>query len=635
MRVAITFTLLLLFISTACQAQNVDSQRNTIQAVIAQQRKYDDKSGFDMRFYKISLDINLERHIKGEVLCEFMSTKPNLDIIEFNLSDKFKVNRVLGASQDFERHGEKVIIRLKNKLNIGEIAWLTIFYETNENLTSSKGQNLDMLTKEFTVNPKTIFENTQGWFPAKDGWMDKVDSLHINLTIPDLMIDDVPIVAVANGRLADIVLLSHKRLFKWEHQYPIATSHIGFAVSNYKTIEQSVDLNGERIKIVHYVFPDQYFKYLEQFSELPEMVKFFSDKLLKYPFSKDNLGVLQIGENQFSKGQTNIEVLQSADNLSAHLAYGLMKSWFGDYISAGSTQDKWLFEGLSLYAIALWNEHKLGAKGYESTIKTFENHGEGVLYGHNTSILNYKSAYIFHMLRGVLGNQVFFDVLKSFAYNDKHRYGFATTSDFIEECERGSGKQLSYFFDQWLYEELYPIYTYHFWKTEDKKIKVQIVQPQKNTENTIFSMPIDLKFSLNGKDTIITVFNDKQSQDLEFYFGSNKLTDVEFDPNNKILKEVILKEHRLSSKEPVRDVKIEAEGNFNRYVTISMRAHTKQWAIIELRTFDGKRVYYQELLADDLFNETIEFPLSIPKGNYQIFISTNSSVFSRNWELKN
>ena len=625
------------------QAQTADVQRNIIQSSIAHQRKYQDKSGFDMRFYQISFDINLEKKVNADVLCEFMSTSPNLTSIELNLSQEFKINRILGAAQSFEREGEKIIINLRNKLKIGQVAWIKILYESKDKLTSTKGNYKDSPNKEFTINPTNFFDNSQIWFPTKSNFTDKIDSLDLNITIPDLMIDDIPIIAVGNGRLVDIILLKNKRLFKWKHQYPIAPRHIEFSISNYRTIQQSVDFKNERMKITHYVFPKDYFKYLEQVSELPEMVKFFSEKLNKYPFSKDNLGLLQIGINEFAKGQTNLPITMKGKNQSDRLVYGLMKSWFGDYISSGSSSDQWLYEGLCLYSIALWNEYKSGKDSYQKIVNSFKSYDNVVLYSEKNNVSNIsnsnsthsKSAFVLHMLRGALGDKHFFEVLKSFINNSKYQYGYANTNDFITECNNISGKKLDYFFNQWLYGEFYPIYSYHFWKTDDKKIALQIIQTKRTSEPAFFVMPIEVKFSLNGKDTTVTVFNDKQSQVWEFNFRSNKIKDAVLDPNNKLLKQVILKEQRLSSKGLVRDLKMQAEDDFNRYMTLSMRTYSRQWAIVELKTLDGKKVYYEELIVEDPFNETIKFPENIRKGNYILFISTDSSVFSREWTIKN
>ena len=40
----------------------------------------------------------------------------------------------------------------------------------------------------------------------------------------------------------------------------------------------------------------------------------------------------------------------------------------------------WLYDGLYLYALALWNEHKLDSEAYQQTMQRFENYDDVLLY---------------------------------------------------------------------------------------------------------------------------------------------------------------------------------------------------------------------------------------------------------------
>jgi MYXO-CTERM domain-containing protein len=56
---------------------------------------------------------------------------------------------------------------------------------------------------------------------------------------------------------------------------------------------------------------------------------------------------------------------------------------------------------------------------------------------------------VLHQLRGVLGDEVFFDVLR--AYEARHRLGVAATEDFITAAEATSGQPLRWYFDPWVF----------------------------------------------------------------------------------------------------------------------------------------------------------------------------------------
>jgi aminopeptidase N len=56
-----------------------------------------------------------------------------------------------------------------------------------------------------------------------------------------------------------------------------------------------------------------------------------------------------------------------------------------------------------------------------------------------------------HALRLEVGDDAFFRILKT--YHERYKGGNARTADFIAVAEEVSGKELSTFFDSWLYSE--------------------------------------------------------------------------------------------------------------------------------------------------------------------------------------
>ncbi len=103
-----------------------------------------------------------------------------------------------------------------------------------------------------------------------------------------------------------------------------------------------------------------------------------------------------------------------------------------------------------------------------------------------------------------------------------------------------SGQDLDYFFNQWIYGENYPKYSLS-WSSNNVgngtyAITANLVQ-QTNTNPTFFTMPIELKISTTLGDTIITVFNNLQTQTFDFTV-TGQPTQIELDPENWILKDV-------------------------------------------------------------------------------------------------
>jgi len=97
-----------------------------------------------------------------------------------------------------------------------------------------------------------------------------------------------------------------------------------------------------------------------------------------------------------------------------------------------------------------------------------------------------------YMLRHVLGDEVFFDVLKKYSNDEKFRYGNVSTEEFVSFVEEVSGKDLGWFFEQWIYGPNHPVYQLNYTKdkSDEGKWKVQyvIIQTQKNSG--YFKMPV-------------------------------------------------------------------------------------------------------------------------------------------------
>jgi aminopeptidase N len=66
-----------------------------------------------------------------------------------------------------------------------------------------------------------------------------------------------------------------------------------------------------------------------------------------------------------------------------------------------------------------------------------------------------KGAWVLHMLRGLLGDEIFFYGISK--YYSKYKNKTVLTDDFMRTMEEASGKNLQYFFDQWIFSPGYPI----------------------------------------------------------------------------------------------------------------------------------------------------------------------------------
>ena len=163
-----------------------------------------------------------------------------------------------------------------------------------------------------------------------------------------------------------------------------------------------------------------------------------------------------------------------------------------------------------------------------------------------STIVYDKGAWVLHMLRHVVGDSTFFDILR--AYYSEYAHGAAQTEDFQGVCEEVSGMDLDYFFDQWIYGTRYPKYEYS-WIYESAgsgyyDVYLHLDQYQ-TTDPTHFTMPVDITITAGGEDTAFVVFNDPGHQDFQFrVYGFP--SDLQVDKDQWILRTVTSTSYSLN-----------------------------------------------------------------------------------------
>jgi hypothetical protein len=133
----------------------------------------------------------------------------------------------------------------------------------------------------------------------------------------------------------------------------------------------------------------------------------------------------------------------------------------------------------------------------------------------NSSRIYSKGATVLHMLRHVLGDSTFFLSLYNYANDSALKYSTAAIKDFQSVCEAVSGKSLEFFFQEWLYGDRFPDYSYSWkWRSlgDSSVIILTITQTNIGTTPSFYTMPIDIQITAAGVNKTFTVFNNAQRQ---------------------------------------------------------------------------------------------------------------------------
>jgi aminopeptidase N len=147
------------------------------------------------------------------------------------------------------------------------------------------------------------------------------------------------------------------------------------------------------------------------------------------------------------------------------VSHELAHQWFGDSVSVADWREIWLNEGFATFASWLWAEHTGGPTTLQIA-KDVYNTRPATSDFWNQSIADPKRDTMFSqavyerggmalaMLRDKIGDTDFFRLLRTWA--GTHRYGNATTAEFTVLAEKISGRDLTSFFDAWLWQKSRP-----------------------------------------------------------------------------------------------------------------------------------------------------------------------------------
>jgi uncharacterized iron-regulated protein len=148
------------------------------------------------------------------------------------------------------------------------------------------------------------------------------------------------------------------------------------------------------------------------------------------------------------------------------LGHEVLHQWFGNLVYTDNKSGNWS-EGLTTY-LADHRYEELKDKGWDYRKQLLISFGSYVASEKDFPLRSFsgredrvsaaigygKSAMVFHMLRRMVGEEVFFSSLRKFV--EKYRFRAASWSDIRDVFESGYGRDLEWFFKQWVEESGVP-----------------------------------------------------------------------------------------------------------------------------------------------------------------------------------
>lgn len=496
----------------------------------------------------------------------YSTAETNMPFNELTVQFDLARNRITGVSKISLPAGQTTRVNLSGlKVTAASIHDRPLIIEPGTaSITFTPGSSADVLKIEYeaeyrslpeietTKNPGVIRGNLissegillmENWHPATEG----NSYYRLNAILPAEFegiseADEIEITERADS--------SREFLFAFNH--PIR--NLTLIAGRYHIEKES---HGE-IDIYTYFFAEDsglsktYREYTKKYLDM------YEKSIGKYPFRR-----FSVVENFLPTGYAlptftllGKTVIKMPFIVETSLGHEILHQWFGNLVYIDDKSGNWA-EGLTTY-LADHMYEELKGRGWDyrkNMLITFQSH---VTEGKDFPLQEFKgrtdkasaaigygkSAMVFHMLRKMVGEEIFFSSLRRFV--EKNSFKAASWAELRDAFESGYGQKLDWFFRQWVDESGVPeieIKNLEL-KYRGAKMIVSFTVNQK-VKNYKIHLPVVLKLREGGE--VRKVFEiEKETTSLEMEIGSDerpvaltiddnydlfrKLSDEEFPP---------------------------------------------------------------------------------------------------------
>ncbi|HEU4471551.1 MAG TPA: M1 family metallopeptidase [Flavisolibacter sp.] len=376
-------------------------------------------------------------------------------------------------------------------------------------------------------------DRARQWLPCNDVPSDKA-SVEFRIKAP------AHYRVISNGDLVSETAMGEDKLTHWKETAPLPSKVMVIGVARFAVAR--VD-SAFRWPVTAWVYPQDSAKGFYDYALADDILRFFEGYIGPYPYRK----LANVQSKTIFGGMENANAIFYAEatvtgtrQSEALLAHEIAHQWFGNTATEESYAHLWLSEGFATYLTDVYIESKYGRDSFVNRLK--EERAEVIAFSRQSKqpvvdslsalmeLLNpnsyQKGAWILHMLRGEVGDDAFKEIIR--AYYARFKEGNANSRDFEAVAEKLAGRELGWFFKQWLHRPGVPMLQLAT-KMNGEALEIRIGQL---TEPYRFDLEVQLtaadgtkhleRIAVTGKETVYRV----------------KLkgpASVQFDPGTKLL----------------------------------------------------------------------------------------------------
>ena len=342
----------------------------------------------------------------------------------------------------------RAVVQIRPALPVGAIRDLELTYH------GTPGYGLQFPADRSQIY--TIF-TTSDWMPSVDRPDDRA-TLRLRVVLP------AGLSAVGVGSAGAVTSTADgRRAHEWRLEQAAPTYTFGFAAAPFTAVTSG------RLRFLGEGFSAGELRRI--FADTEGMLRFFEERAgVAYPHATYTQALVARTVGQEMSGLSLLSeaygraVLAdpTAITLAAHEA---AHQWWGNLITCQAWTHFWLNEGMATFMAAAYLERRLGRSAYDRAVDGFRAEyarvrdaaGDKPLVfpdwtrpsADDRTLVYQKGALVLHELRVLLGDTAFWPALR--AYTRGAAGHSVTTPDFQRAIEMATGRDLSAFFDRWVY----------------------------------------------------------------------------------------------------------------------------------------------------------------------------------------
>ncbi|RYY90793.1 MAG: T9SS type A sorting domain-containing protein [Chitinophagaceae bacterium] len=479
-------------------------------------------ANYDVNYYRCYWTVSpVLRTITGAVMMRFTTTSASSSIT-MDLHNQLIVDSVVyhGGNVSFLQGADRSLkVNFPTNVAAGALDSVRVHYHgavpnTGYYINASHAGTPVLYTQSESYG-------SAHWWPCKDVNVDKADSADLYVTCASVYTSS------SNGVLQSDIVSNGMRTMHWKHRYPIATYLVAIAVTNYQSAYDNVVLPSRTMPLILRAYPENMAAFQSVLTTAKFCLERFSPLISEYPFVNEVYAQTQWNLGGGMEHQTNTFLGSTTPSLVAH---ELAHQWFGDKVTCKSWSDIWLNEGFASYMEFEYLMQTTPAsrvqylQGWTNTITASPSGSVYILPAdtlNETRIfdnrLTYKKGgYLAVMLRGKLGDSVFYRGLRRYLNDPTLAYKTALTADLQRNLEAESGQSLNEFFNDWFYGQGYPNYSAVWSQQNGGTVQVTLNQSQSHASVSFFEMPVPLQFKNATRDTTVIANHTQSGQSFTF-----------------------------------------------------------------------------------------------------------------------